>query len=201
MSRIGISITKRTAFRDSVQEFSNVYHYESGGAYPDPIAAALLIDELVTFEKSCHATSVTFVQAKCWKAGESKEQNVMIAQKVLTGTGSTSASSGMDKERAYLVQWSAGVDSRGKPVRLKKWFHACGFFAGHTLDSSKLDNTTGFSTADRNAIATKADECKTIGDSNQWVLAAASGRQMDNAAAAVAHKYLEHHQLGDQWRG
>jgi hypothetical protein len=31
MARIGLSITKSVAFRNSTQEFSNVYYYNNGG--------------------------------------------------------------------------------------------------------------------------------------------------------------------------
>lgn len=201
MGQIGIAVTMRTAFRDSTQEWTNVFHY--GSSFPNPSASSAeqKLDEVVAILKTCHSTLVTFVRGKVWSSGGSIAQNQMIFQKNLSGTGSTSTSAGFDKERAYLIQWPAGVDSRGHKVYLRKWFHSCGFFAGHSLASSIIDNSSGFSTTDRNTIAAKADELTRIGEGiEEWGMVAESGRQRDGGAP-IAHKYLEHHQLGDMWRG
>jgi hypothetical protein len=200
MSMLGITVTKQTVFRDSVQEFHNTYHYGSlEAAQIDEAGALVLIDELVGLERTFHATPVTFVRARCWSAGRSRALNVMVAEKSLSGTGTMSASSGFDKERAYLIQWAAGKDVRGNPVTLKKWYHSCGFFGAHTLGSGVLDQSIGFTTADRTAIANKADGVTRLGQAEQWGMVAASGRERDGGPP-TAHKYLEHHQLGDQWR-
>ena len=200
MAQIGISIKKRVAFRDSVQHFSNTYHYASVDNEPNEAGARGLVDELVAFEKSCHSTAVTFVEARVWSSGGTIEQNRMIGTFALSGQGSASTSASMDRERAFLVSWPAGRNSRGKPVFLRKWFHACGFFAAVSLTSSVMDNTTGFSAADRAAIAAKADEITRIGNVEAWGLVAESGRERDGGPP-IAHRYLEHHQLGDEWRG
>jgi hypothetical protein len=201
MGQIGISVTMKTAFRDSIQEWSNVFHYGSATLNPAASLAETLLDEVVTNLKACHSTNVTFVRGRVWSSGGTIAENTMIFQKNLTGAGTQSTSSGFDKERAYLVQWAAGLDIRGKPVKLKKWFHACGFMGGHTLGSTILDNSSGFTDADRTAIAAKADAMTRIGPAPEaWGMVAESGRERDGGAP-VAHKYLEHHQLGDQWRG
>jgi hypothetical protein len=201
MAHIAISIVKSTAFRDSVQEFSNTYHYGAIGPNPSESRALELIDELVAIEKTLHSTLVTFVRARLWSAGGNVAENQMIAQKTLTGVGSMSTSTNMDKERAYLIQWDAGLDTRGRKVRLKKWFHACGFIGAHTLDSGTLSGVTGFSSSDRTAIATKVDAVTRLGVGvEEYGLIAPSGRERDGGNP-VAHKYLEHHQLGDMWRG
>src|SRR5215213_3988028 len=130
MGQISISITKRVPFRDATQEFSNVYVYGSAGLNPSAAAAQSLSDEVVTKEKAFHATSVSFVYARVWSSGGSPSANEMIYEGVLTGTGSTTPNTSMDKERAFLLQWPAGVDSKGRPVKLRKWFHTCGAFGG-----------------------------------------------------------------------
>jgi hypothetical protein len=199
---IAISITKRCAFRDAVQEFSNVYHYEA--ATPGVLAseAELLLDELVTFEKSIHSTVVTFVHGRVWKAGGTIAENTMIFEKVLTGTGSAAASTVLDRERAWLIQWNAGVDSRGHKVKLRKWFHTCGNFGSVGIPSSNhVTNENAFSSTMRTAVAGKADEITTIGPTPEgWELVAESGRQRDGGPPE-AHKFLEHRQFGNQWRG
>lgn len=196
MPLVAFSITKRTAYRDSVQEWSNVYVYRRI-SFPNAAEAEARIDEIVGIERDLHSTQVTFVRGRCWSTGGTKEQNQMIFQKALTGTGNQVTSVSMDRERAFLVMWPAGLDVRGRPVRLKKWFHSCGNCASQSPTDDALRQTTGLTTAQRNAVATSANRLKVIGV-GEYQLAAESGR--DVSGDAFCHKYLEHHQLGDQWR-
>jgi hypothetical protein len=201
VSRIGISITKSTPFRNSVQEFSNVYYYENGGGLPDESGATALIDELVALEKTFHSSAVTFVRGRCWSAGGSKETNNMIAQKNLSGTGAQGLVTSMDKERAYLVRWRAGSDSRGNPVYLRKWWHSCGLFdASVSVVSNILDNSSGFTSGNRTAIQNKAQGIVLLAAAGGgWEHVAKSGREADSSQVQ-AHQFLEHHQMGDMWR-
>lgn len=201
MPRIGLTITKSTPFRNSVQEFSNTYYYEML-SLPDNAAALTLIDNMVTLEKTFHSTGVTFVRAKLWSAGQGAAANQMIAQKNLSGTGARSASTGIDKERAYLFRLKAGNDSRGNPVYLRKWYHACGlFYNAQTITNGQLDNSTGFSQAERDSMVAQMNA---IGGANGSAgapkLCAKGGRQTDAGATWTAHPFFEHHQLGDMWR-
>src|SRR5215213_8768307 len=154
MARIGISITKSCAYRDSVQEYSNVYYYENGASLPSSSGAGDLIDEVTALEKGRHSTLVTFVRGRCWSQVGSPSANEMLHQKALSGTGSSTADSGQDRERAILVRWRAGSDSRGNPVYLRKWWHVCGAFgtASGTVGSGQLAQTTGFSQTIRDAV-------------------------------------------------
>jgi hypothetical protein len=198
MAIVSFSITKRFAFRDSTQDFSNVYTY-SVVVTPNETEALNRIDELVTFEQSIMAGTISFVHGRAWLSGGSPSENVMIAQKALTGTGSLTTAANMDKERAWLVAWPAGLDSRGKPVFLRKWWHTAAPFAGVTVVASLLDNTVGLSSSNRALIANKANEITQIGTGNEYSLCAMSGR--GTTGSPIAHKYLEHRQLGDMWRG
>lgn len=201
MPRIGVSITKSSSFRGSVQEFSNVYYYETS-SLPDSTQADTVIDNLVTLEKTFHSTLVTFVRGRLWSQGGSPSSNNMISQKNLSGTGARATISSFDKERAYLTRLRAGSDSRGNPVYLRKWYHSCGSFsAAVTVSGSILDQTGGFSAADRTAIVSAMNG---IGDANGSPLTpklcSKGGRLPDAGATWSAHQYLEHHQLGDMWR-
>jgi hypothetical protein len=202
MARIGVSITKSVAFRNSTQEFSNVYYYNNGGgALPDEAAALAIIDEVVATEKTFHAATVTFVRGRLWSQVGTPATNNMIAQKNLTGTGARAANS-MDKERAFLLRIRAGADSRGNPVYLRKWYHACGeFVLAQGTASAILENTSGWTQAQRDAQAGQVNPIKILASGgNQWNLCAKGGRNFDFGANFQAHQYLEHHQLGDQWR-
>jgi hypothetical protein len=201
MARIGIAITKSVAFRDSTQEFSNVYYYDGLTTQPNVTDAETLIDVVVTREKTWHSTAVSFIRGRLWSQVGTPSQNNMIAQKTLTGTGARTAA-GIDKERAFLFRLRAGVDSRGNPVYLRKWFHTVGeFVAGQTIVGGVSENTTGFTQAQRDAQVAAMNSIGAIsGGGHNGVLCAKSGRLPDAGALWTAHKYLEHHQLGDQWR-
>lgn len=201
MAGIGISITKSTAFRLSVQEFSNVYYY-LGGSTPTPTQADALIDELVAIEKTFHSNLVTFVRGRLWTNTGSPSTSNMISQKNLSGSGARNPQSGFHKEFAFLFRLRAGVDSRGQPVYLRKWFHACGlFYAGQLLSSAQLDNTSAFTASDKTSLVGAMNGIGSLNAAaGPWTLAAKSGRQPTAGEVWTSHNFLEHHQLGDQWR-
>lgn len=205
MAQIAISITKRVPFRLSTQEFSNTYHYASAGAEPTVAAAEALIDEIVVEEKKFHSTSVTFLLGRVWTSGGSIASNHMITEKTLTGTGATSPLTAVDPERAVLVQWPAGLDSRGRKVYLRKWYHCFGAFGTVSISNTLLTQQAAFSTAERATIVSYADALSRLGSPEVWGLVGESGRTRDggilSADPPIAHPYFEHHQLGDMWRG
>jgi hypothetical protein len=204
MAHIGVSITKSTPFRNSVQEFSNVYYYEDpAGELPDATEAGQIIDDLTAFEKSIHSSGVTFVRGRLWSNTGSKATSEMILQKNLTGLGTNGGLvSGMDKERAYLFRLRAGTDSRGNPVYLRKWYHTCGNAPGGTVPgSSVLNNTAGFTPAERTTQAAAIPSIDDVGGGvDAWELEAKSYRKPSSGAQWEAHQFLEHHQMGDMWR-
>lgn len=205
MPIIGITVTKEVAFRNSIQPFSNMYFYNNGiGTVPGAAAAEALLDEVVAFEKSIHSGSVDFAYGRVWHQTLLQITTEMIFQKPLTGVGSSTADGNMDRERAFLIRWRAGQDSRGQPVYLRKWYHTCGQFgaASGAISANIHANVTGFTQAARDSIATKAQEIYNIGGSpGPWDLCAKSGRGVSSGNTPQAHPFLEHHQLGDQWRG
>lgn len=201
MTRIGISITKSTPFRNSTQEFSNVYYYDGLAGVPSGSEADNLIDGLVTKEKQIHATSVTFVKGRLWTQTGDKSTNEMISQKSLSGTGSTTADTAFDKERAYLFRIRAGVDVRGNPVYLRKWYHSMGTFPGGSSSTAITSQASGYSQAQRDAMVAALPNIGSCGSgTTQGVLVAKSGRGIPAGNVWSVHGFLEHHQLGDQWR-
>jgi hypothetical protein len=194
--RVGIAIVKTVSFRGIQQEFSNVYHYDLLGAQTGPWEA--LVDEIKASEVGMHSTDVTFKKASVWSAGGTTAQNAMLFQKVLAGLGNQTSNAYLDRERAILIRWPAGFDTRGKPVYLRKWYHSCGAFAATPFANGNLTNTLAFTTAERAAFASKASEMDEVGVTEAWQICSASGRR--KTGPPEAHKYLEHHQLGDMWR-
>jgi hypothetical protein len=201
VARIGVSITKNTSFRNALQEFSNVYYYDVNNK-PSVAQADAFIDNLTALEKTFHSTLVNFVRGRCWTETGNKATNEMISQKNLAGIGTRSATQIIDKERAWLFRLRAGVDVRGNPVYLRKWYHACGeFVSGQGIATGISANTSGWSAAERNA---QVAAMQAIGNANGSpelpVLVAKSGRAPTGGSSWEAHAFLEHHQLGDQWR-
>jgi hypothetical protein len=201
MARIGLSITKSVAFRNSNQEFSNVYYYEGYPSNPTVAEAEGFIDTQTAREKGIHSTSVSFVRGRLWSQVGTPSGNEMIAQKNLSGNGTQSADASMDRERAVLLRRRAGNDVRGNPVYLRKWFHCCGSFGGVSFSSSIQANTASIPQATRDVLAAEGNQFNTLGPiGNQGTLCAKNGRQPGIGTVWEAHAYLEHHQLGDQWR-
>lgn len=201
MPRIGVSITMSVPFRNSTQEFSNVAYYEVLST-PTSAEANTIIDNLTSLLKTFHGTNVTFVRGRLWSQVGTTAQNQMIVQKNLTGTGARTPIASFDKERAFLFRLRAGNDSRGNPVYLRKWFHACAqFVSAQSVPATVLENSAGFSQADRDL---QVAAMQAIGDANGSPLApkicSKNGRLPDAGATWQAHNFLEHHQLGDQWR-
>ncbi len=195
--RIGIQITKSVLFRGVQQEFHNIYHFNLATAVTAP--SENLVDELVTKERTLHAASVAFRRAAVWSAGGTKAQNQMLFQKNLSGTGNETNAASMDRERAILIRWPAGFDSRGMPVYLRKWYHVCGQIGAHAIAASGiLANEIGLTDGQRSGIAGIADGVRNIGTGDFWSLVGPGGRE--TTGAAQCHKYLEHHQMGDAWR-
>lgn len=194
--QIGLSVVKKVLFRGVQQEFSNVYHYNLAGAQTGPFEA--MLDEVKATEVTFHSSDVTFVRGAVWSSGGSPAQNQMLFQKDFTGTGNQSLNTSQDRERAVLVQWPAGLDSRGKPVYLRKWYHSCGGFAGQAFAATHLQNTVQLQQVTRDAIAAAADAMTNIGVAEAWELVAESGRVI--TGDVFCHPWLEHHQLGDMWR-
>jgi len=202
MGLVGATIVKSTTFRGVAQEFSNTYYYEVPGT-PNAVVTEEIIDALVTKEKAQHATTVTFVRAAGWRAGGSSATNEMLVQKNLSGAGTKSAHTAMDKERAFLVRFRAGVDSRGRPVYLRKWWHLdVSVIGGSAISNTQLQNTAGLDSAQRAAVVAFADDIKNLtlvtAGFTSAELKGPSGRGI--TGDTTAHQYLEHHQLGDMWR-
>lgn len=201
MAILAVSITKSTSFRGVQQEFSNTYHYNYGGVVGAGSGDSA-IDAVVAIEKPMHSANVNFIRGRCWTAGGTKAENNMISTKALSGAGTGGAgASNLDKERAYLVRFRAGNDSRGNPVYLRKWWHLdLIVIAGNTVSTAALQNTGTLDSAMRTQLESYGNNLKTITISGlPGTLVSEKGRGIDGATQA--HQYLEHHQLGDMWRG
>lgn len=200
MARIGVNILKRCTFRGVSQEFGNTYYFEGPDPVPNNTDAGLLIDQLTADEKVLHSQNVTFLMGRLWKADGTPAENVMIRESPLSGQGAQTVIGGMDRERAVLIRWPAGIDIRGRPVFLRKWYHSCGGCAGVLFGQLILENVDQISAANRTTIENAAAAVAVQGATSQWTLCGPTGRNL-SANQPTCHPYLEHRQLGDAWRG
>jgi hypothetical protein len=199
--RIGVSITKSISFRGATQEFSNVYFYEILTT-PDVSGADAIIDNLTTLEKTFHSSAVTFVRGRLWLETGNKATSEMISQKNLSGTGARTTNINYDPERAFLFRLRAGVDSRGNPVYLRKWYHSNGpFNTTVAIGSGHFQQTSAFTSTERTQMAASM---AAIGDANGSAgspkICSKGGRLPTAGQIWTSHQWLEHHQLGDMWR-
>jgi hypothetical protein len=201
VARYGLAVLKRVSFRGGTQHFSNVYYYETNIAASNLTDLNLLADEVVAKEKAVFATDVTFVRARLWSQVGSAAANQMLVDKTLSGTGAIAPSTAMDLERAFLVRFRAGSDSRGRPVYLRKWWHLhVSALGGSSITNNMLVQTDQLASATRSALETFANSIKSFTIAGTAAnLVAKGGRTIDGSTEA--HRYLEHRQLGDEWRG
>src|SRR5215204_349550 len=201
MPRYGLAIQKRVAYRGGIQHFNNTYYYQTDIGTANLNDLNLLVDEVVAKEKAMFATAVTFVQARLWSQIGTPAENEMLIDKALTGTGALIPGAYHDRERAFLVRWRAGVDTKGRPVYLRKWWHLLANTIGAAgITQAMLEQTAELAAGTRSALETFADSVANFTTAGSQVrLVAKSGRQI--TGGTQAHRYLEHRQLGDEWRG
>lgn len=200
MAIFGLSIEKSTSFRGVNQVFANVYHYQDAGGSPSDADLTTLLNNIVTHEKTWHANVVNFVRGRVWSAGGSEAANQMRVDISLSGTGADTVHLSMDKERATLVRWRAGSDSRGRPVYLRKWYHVCtDAVGGGAITAAMLQQTAQLTAPMRAGHVTEVDNVtsETVAGT-VFTLCGPTGRVI--TGSTECHPYLEHHQLGDMWR-
>ena len=202
MTRFGVNVLKRFTFRGGTQHFGNTYYYDDPLGTPGLTTLEALVDDIVAKEKAKHSAQITFVKGRLWTQIGTPSQNQMLVDKNLSGTGSATHLTGLDRERAYLVRFRAGVDSLGRPVYLRKWWHLSANIGGGSVTANQEEQLDELSTASRDGVVAFADSIKqiTVGSpARTFSLVSKNGRAIDGAT--TAHRYLEHHQVGDEWRG
>jgi hypothetical protein len=202
--RFGVNILKSFPYRGGSQHHGNTYYYESntGGAQPPIGTLDALVDDIVAKEKTKFSSQNSFVRGRLWSQLGSKELNNMLVDKILSGSGSATTHGNLDRERAILVRFRAGIDTRGRPVYLRKYWHIDAHISGSSWSNGQLQQTAELTTGERTSIETFGNSFKSISvgtPSVLFTLVAKNGREIDGATQA--HKFLEHHQLGEEWRG
>lgn len=199
MAIFGVSITKNTNFRGTQQSFSNVYYLDGGAVVGN--TAQELVTELTRIEKQMHSSSVNFKEGRVWSAGGTAAENEMLLTTPLTGQGGLGGDPNVDRERAVLIQWPAGVNVLGRPVYLRKWYHTQSSIGTTTLWADQVKAQTapiaGDIRSDFQTIVLQLNPVN-LGSEGFYNLISRTGRGTDGDG--VCYPWLEHHQLGDEWR-
>jgi hypothetical protein len=201
VAKIGLSVLKRIPYRGSTQHFSNVYFYARGLGGASDAELTAILDEVVAQEKLMHTSAVTFVRGRVWTADGTPQQNEMRVIKELTGVGSLASVTGMDPENAILLRVRAGKSSTGKPVYLRKFYRPQGPMLVGNWSGNVIQRSSQLPAAEMTAWKNAADTLLAVGAGPDiWGLVAESGREVTQPAAFECHPWLEHRELGDEWR-
>nr|CRY97291.1 hypothetical protein [uncultured prokaryote] len=90
-----------------------------------------------------------------------------------------------DAEAALSVEWNAGLSSSGKPVKLRKWYHA-------VPDQSVVGNAQNVLAADVTKLTTAANALITVLSSYGLSMGSSTGRF---AGSATVLPFLGSHQM------
>lgn len=128
MAQPGITIIQSFTYRQSVEEFSNQYHFD-GDAPADPSAWDDLATELVTLLCPIYPGTVSLVRAYCYE--DTDHDSVLTLEHTgafagpPTGTLSLGSSGHLAPgDAAMWIRWkTARLNSNGKPIYLRKYYH------------------------------------------------------------------------------
>lgn len=135
MPPYGVSITKSVLWRGQAEEFSNVYHYDTGEPISSEDFMNGLIDAVVAQEKQGHSDKVTFLRARLYgPTDQGPAANKMLMVKDLSGAGTQAVSADIPFEMAVVCQYYVGRGPAGGKQFIRKYYHQCGL-AGITANS------------------------------------------------------------------
>lgn len=197
---IEVTTPKRCAYRGSVEGFSNVYIYRLLTSAISEEVAQALADEVIENERALHGPSVQHVACNISTPLYLNSDVTAFYQfpydSALPGSAPT-----MDPERAIFIQWPAGRNVKNRPVTLRKWYHPCDvnieqvtFTSGMQAQQSQITSTL------RGILATVAQNLAQIGPGPADFIELVSPTNRERTGPAVCYPWLEHHELGEQWR-
>ena len=128
MGQPGITMIQSFTYRQSVEEFSNQYHFD-GDPPADHSAWDDLATELVTLLLPIYPSTVSLVRAYCYEDTDDDSVYTIEGAGVFSGppTGTLSLGSGHYQapgDAAMWIRWkTARLNSNGKPIYLRKYYH------------------------------------------------------------------------------
>jgi len=144
----GLTLVKRFTYRgDTMEEFSNTYHFKDAPPADATAWTALALAAWTAEAQAMHG-GIKLVRAYGYDSDDPHAHAVWSKDYTVPGpppSGTLTAPGGqsMAGDQAALVEWKTSrINSRGKPIWLRKYFH------GGFADSANPDNLTAvYSTA------------------------------------------------------
>lgn len=193
MVRVGVALTKQFPYRNTQEEFTNVFTYEVPTA--DIATAQNLVAALLAHEKANHASIVKFTKSRVWTTGGTPAENVTIYISDLADFGTLGEDPGMHAQACYEVQWKTDRPSAtGKPVYLRKYLRSFATYASTGLTAGVYAGSTPLPTPIKTALQAYADKLNPlVTSSGNYDLIAPSGRKV--TARATMPTYMSLHEL------
>jgi hypothetical protein len=156
-----VHITKGITWHGHVEEFENVWHYDTPTITTDA-GWDELIDAVVAAEKLVFPPGVSWLRARVHGPTDTTEaDDIMRRVKDLTGVGSGTTSFVLPPELAVVASFYMGRSSRGFKIFLRKYLHGVSI----TGTGAAIGHTTGVSALGANqkaAFTTLMNTCKTV---------------------------------------
>jgi hypothetical protein len=134
----GLTLVKTFTYRgDATEEFSNTYHFKNSPPGDDP-SWTVLMNDAVASERNCFPPWVTYARAYGYDSDDPKAHHVFQHDFTVPGPPPAGtlpeAGNRMAGDQAACVRWrTARLNSRGKPIYLRKYLHA-GFTKATSAD-------------------------------------------------------------------
>lgn len=126
----GLTIVKRFLYRGNVdEEFSNTYHFKNAPPGDDP-SWTVLMNDAINHEKAIFPTDVQFVRVYGYNSDDPNAHHAFVHDFTIPGpppAGTMPSITGnrMAGDQAACVAWKTSrLNSRGKAIYLRKYFHA-----------------------------------------------------------------------------
>lgn len=143
MAPYAVIITRSLNWHGHAEEWSSVYHYDTGTA-PSEQGWNDLIDAIVAAERPLFGSDVSFKSARVHgPTNGTQAEDQMRFAKDLTGVGSSTSGIVVPPESCVVIEWSLGRSPRGYKQLLKKFMHmvnieGTGASQGHADGRSQL---------------------------------------------------------------
>jgi len=125
----GLTLVKKFTYRTNPnEEFSNTYHFKNSPP-GDDASWTVLMNDVVAKERLVFPSSVSYSRAYGYDSDDAKAHHVFSHDFTVPGPppigGGVSSAHPMAGDQAACVFWkTARLNSRGKPIYLRKYLHA-----------------------------------------------------------------------------
>lgn len=195
------AVLQKCKYRGSIEAWTNVYIYRVPFVQP-PTQENMqqVAQEIYDNHNNILGASVQ-IQRVSFSTPEYLASDIEVFAQFEFDTAMPGTAPTMDPERAVLVQWPAGRNTKNRPVYLRKWYHPCNTSTvPATYDSSNMAQQSEIVASQRQQIETYAQNLAQVGPgpADFWELVSPTNRE--RTGPARCYPWLEHHELGEQWR-